>query len=178
MEANVFNLVELRERGLLGELSGDDNDLILDPIMPGETRLGPLTDDERELYKTIVALDHEIQEIFKESQARVLEHVAKHLRASKDIEDFHNRMSGKEKPHVFINEEEAEYYFETQTRFEFLRAQFNYMIRSRLGHGSAYGVRIGYEIVRASKKYELPPAPKVHDDNVLVFHPDGTTSNG
>jgi len=154
---NVFEFTpetieELRRKKLIRD---SDGLIELEAVQLGEERVGELSDTERALFIEIVHLTSELSDMVRELTARSLDIYAESIRGTATPHDAHRRFLERG-DHVFPSAEEAETYFAMQTRFEYVKAYFNYCLRERLGHSRIYGVRRGFVVITSGNKYTLP----------------------
>lgn len=155
MDENVVRLDpttidELKRKKLLRE---KQESVELDPVGPGETMIGVLTDEERMVFTEMALLRAELEDRSKELTARALEMFAGAIRKSERQEQFEENLDTKI---MFPTEEDAKEFFALETHFEYLKAVYNSSIRDRYGHHAVYGVRSNFTVVRTGYKYKLP----------------------
>lgn len=155
MEATVVRLdaatiEDLKSKRILRER---EEAVELDPIGAGETQIGVLTDEERQVFCELYALSNELDVMSKELSARSLEMIADAMRKTDKMEQIHKQM---DLTKVFPTDADAEEFFSLETRIEYLRAIYQSSIRERYGHRAIYGVRAGFTVVRVAFKHKLP----------------------
>lgn len=149
---NPDSLDELRRRKLIRET---EETIELEGIAMGETLVGELNDTERALYIEIASLHAGLNDLHRELVAKTLDIYATSVRETNTPLQAHEKFM-KDHHKVFPSADDAEEYFAMQTKYEYLRAYYNFCIRERFGHGWTYGVRRGWQVVRTERKYELP----------------------
>ena len=155
MDENVIRLdattiEELKRKKLLRERQ---EAVELDPVGPGESMIGVLTEEERIVFSEMALLRGDIDGRQKELTARALEMFAAAMRKSDKPEQIEENI---DTSMMFPTEEDAKEFFALETHFEYLKAIYNSSIRDRYGHHAIYGVRSGFNIVRIGYKYRLP----------------------
>jgi len=149
-ELDQETLFDLRRRSIL---KSQETSMELDPLGPGETQCGVLTDEERIVFTEIAVITRELSDLEKELSARAFEMVANAIRKSDIPAQVQDNI---DQSQMFPSKEDAENFFSHETRLQHLRAVFNSSIRERYEHGAIYGVRTGFVVVRTGYKYELP----------------------
>lgn len=158
MDENVIKLdaeliEELRRKKLLRQ---QEQYIELDPVGPGESTIGVLTAEERQVFTEMALLRNDIDLRQKELSARALEMYANAIRKSDKVEQIDENIDTSV---MFPTEEDAKEFFAIETHFEYLRAIYNSSIRDRYGHHAVYGVRANFTVVRIGYKYRLPGEP-------------------
>jgi hypothetical protein len=150
IQLNKDTIDELKRKKLLRE---QQESIELPPVGPGETVIGYLTDEERQLYTEMVTLDHELQESSRELQARSLEMVAASVRKS---ETPHHVAQNLDDTILFPSKEEAEGHYKIETTLNYLKAIYAMSLRERYGYTGIYGVRTNFCVVRTGYRHKLP----------------------
>lgn len=158
--ATIIDLDVLRAKQMLPEVA--DEEVSLDPIRAGEVVVGTLTDDERELYKAMAHWTTVLSDFGRELNARLFERAGSAIRKSPTPMDFPKQWDDETKK-LFDTEADAEEFFRCETFSQLVKAQFQFLIRERFGHGSVYGVRVGFKVVRVQKKFEVVETVVKHD---------------
>jgi hypothetical protein len=125
----------------------------LDPVGPGESMIGVLTEEERVVFTELYALTNDLDALSKELSARSLEMIADAMRKSDKMDQISHNMDLSK---VFPTDDDAEEFFSLESRLEYLRAIYNTSLRDRYGHRAVYGVRSGFTVVRVAYKHKLP----------------------
>lgn len=146
-------LQELQSQGAI--VKADDTErqdgMELPPVSYGETVVGELTDQERDLFL-------ELSDVHDTVEQRARECVAAHLRkASEELLDGSVQppaMVGQQSPMVFQDDDEAKYFFKEQKRLAYLHSCFHFVLGERLGlHEFVLGVRAGWRVVKVKRRY-------------------------
>lgn len=144
-------IIDLKQRKMLREQQAA---VELDPVGPGETIIGYLTDPERALYCEMATLQTELNELQKEQHARSFEMLAHATRLSDKPQDTIKNLDD---TILFPTMEEAEEYYALETRFHYLRALYMSNVRDRYkAHSAILGARTGFSVVRVGYKHKIP----------------------
>lgn len=144
-------IIDFKSKKLISEQQGS---IDLDPVGPGETVIGYLPDPERVIYCEMAMLKTELEELSKEQTARSLEMYAGAVRSSDKPQDLYKNLDD---TILFPTMEEAEEYFQRDTRLKYLQALYWSSVRDRYkAHSAILGVRTGFAVVRIGYKHKIP----------------------
>jgi hypothetical protein len=151
MSATIAKLDESLRSELLQKRAKQarDDEVELPIIGMSETLLGPMTDDERELFLDLAYYSGEFDEARKTMIADFYVRAGNELRAIDHMDKF-----DPSKSNVFHSAEDARGFFELQAMVECLHGLLAVRLGQRFGFGQKFGYRKGFNIVRTGYKYD------------------------